>query len=103
MKLDIFMISKKGYYSAYGIYDDGKVIVLKGSKIREKNLNFNRMSLLENYRNDKTIVDEKNVLKRDVTFNSPSTAAQFVSDSCRNGLLYWRNKENVKLKDIIGG
>lgn len=103
MKIDIFMISKKGYYNACGIYDDGKVTVLKGSKIREKNLNFNRMTLLENYRNDKTMVDGNNILKRNIVFNSPSTAAQFVGDSSRNGLLYWRNKENVKLKDIIGG
>lgn len=103
MKLKVFMVSKKNYYNASGIYEDGKLTVLKGSKIREKNMNFQRMSLIEDLRNNKNVVDENNIIKKDVIFNSPSTAAQFVGDSSRNGLLYWRNKDNVKLRDIIGG
>lgn len=101
MKLNVFMVSKKNYYNATGIYEDGKITVLKGSKIRETNSNFHRMSLLEKYRSDKDVVDKNNILKKDITFNSPSTAAQFVGDSSRNGLIYWRDEENVKLRDLL--
>ena len=40
---------------------------------------------------------------RNIEFDSVSMAAQFVADTSRNGLLYWRNKSNKKLKEIIGG
>ena len=39
----------------------------------------------------------------DLVFNSASMASQFVTDTSRNGLLYWRDKNNKKLKEIIGG
>ena len=103
MKVKVYMISKKADYNASAIYEDGKITILKGSKIRKENKNFNRMSLLNTYRNDSKIVDNNYYLLKDITFNSPSTAAQFVGDSSRNGLLYWRDKDNNKLKNIIGG
>lgn len=103
MKIKIYMISKKADYNATAIYENGKITILKGSKIRKENPNFKRMTLLDNYRKDKTIVDKNYNLLKDVIFNSPSTAAQFVGDSSRNGLLYWRDKNNTKLKNIIGG
>lgn len=102
MKVKLYMTSKKADYNASALYENGKITVLKGSKIRQENPNFKRMTILDNYRNDKDIVDNNYVLLKNITFNSPSTAAQFVGDSSRNGLLYWRDKENKKLKNIIG-
>ena len=103
MKIKVYMISKIADYNASAIYEDGKITIMKGSKIRKENPNFKRMPLLDNYRKDKKIVDKNYYLLKDLTFNSPSTAAQFVGDSSRNGLLYWRDKDNNKLRNIIGG
>lgn len=103
MKVKVYMVSKKADYSANALYEDGKITILKGSKIRKENPNFKRMTILDNYRKDRKIVDENYILLKNITFNSPSTAAQFVGDSSRNGLLYWRDENNKKLKDIIGG
>lgn len=101
MQIKVYMISKKANYNASAIYEDGKITVIKGSKIRKENPNFKRMLILSKYRNDKNIVDGDYILLKDITFNSPSTAAQFVGDSSRNGLIYWRDKDNQKLKSII--
>jgi hypothetical protein len=103
MKVIVYMKSLKADYNATAVYEDGKITVIKGSKIRKENPNFKRMKILSDYRIDRTIVDENYILKKNITFNSPSTAAQFVGDSSRNGLIYWRNEENIKLKNIIGG
>lgn len=35
-----------------------------------------------------------NVLQKDESFNSPSTAAQFITFACENGWLVWKNKQN---------
>lgn len=102
MKIELFMKSEKADYSAKGIYFDGKITVLKGSKIRKHNNNeYKRISQISDYRNNPDFVDNNMIVLKDIVFNSPSTAAQFVADTSRNGLLYWRSADNKKLKDIL--
>ena len=100
-KMILYMISEKADYKATGIYENGKIRVLKSSKIRQANINTKRVEFVNKIRNDENYVGENLILKKDIVFPSPSTAAQFVADTSRNGLLYWRNAENVKLKDIL--
>lgn len=96
------MKSNKVGYNAKAIYNNGIITIIKGSSIRKSiKSNFNRTKIVEKYRNNKDIVDCNMVLLTDISFNSPSTAAQFVADTSRNGLLYWRDINNKKLKDLL--
>ena len=82
-----------------GIYFEGKIKVLKGSKIRIRNeKDYKRINQSEMYRNNNEYVDKNMIVLKDIIFDSPSTAAQFVADTSRNGLIYWRDKDNKKLK-----
>ncbi len=102
MEFIVYMKSNQANYNAKGIYKNGKLIVLKGSKIREKNSKeYNRIRQAIEYRENAEYVDKKMIVKKDIIFDSPSTAAQFVADTSRNGLIYWRNENNVKLRDLI--
>ena len=89
--LNVYMKSKSGKYNARAIYEDGKIKVLKGSQLKAMtNGNYNRNKQVVAYRNDKKIVGKNLVLLQDVEFNSPSTAAQFIVDSSRNGWKDWK-------------
>lgn len=101
-KLKIYMKSIKANYEATAEYEDGKVIIKSGSRIRKCNKNYNRPKLFQLIRDDCTKVKDY-MLVEDITFNSPSTAASFVADTSKNGLIYWRDKNNTKLKEILGG
>lgn len=103
-KIDVYMIGKRGNYNAKAIYKDGRLTVLEGSKIKEKSKTvYKRNKQALSYREDKTIVNDELVLLKDVTFNSPSTAAQFVVDSSRNGWKDWKDSEKRNLKEILKG
>lgn len=103
-KIEIFMIGKRGNYNARAIYDNGKITVLKGSRIKEKsNSDYKRNKQALSYREDKTIVSKDLVLLKDVVFDSPSTASQFIVDSSRNGWKDWKNKDKQNLKEILKG
>lgn len=102
-KLTLYMISDLADYNAIGIYSDGKITVLKGSKIRKPNNNTKRNQYVNEIRNNPLKVNDEMIVLEDIEFSSPSTAAQFVADTNRNGLLYWRNKDNKKLRDLLIG
>lgn len=103
--LILYMKSDKANYNAVGIYNDGKIIVQKGSIIRKNNTSkkYKRSPTIEKLRSDPTLINNSMQVLRNIEFDSVSMAAQFVADTSRNGLLYWRNKSNKKLKEIIGG
>ena len=48
-------------------------------------------------RADKEIVDSKGNIKKDVTFNSATTAAQFVVGQSINGKRVWTDKDGKKV------
>ena len=104
-ELILYMKSKRANYSAVGLYKNGNMIVQKGSIIRKHNTSpkYKRSPTIEKLRNDPTLVNNNMQVLEDIVFNSASMAAQFVTDTSRNGLLYWRDKNNKKLKEIIGG
>ena len=66
-----------------------------------KDINFSkRMKLSDDIRNNKELV-KNNILLKDISFKSPSTAANFVSDAVCNGLRYWRTEKGITLKDYL--
>ena len=102
MKVTLYLKSRSNAFSAESIYEDGKITVKKGSVV---NLTFAEHirggKKAKSYLNDDRYVDEKGLVLKDCSFNSPSTAAQFVTGSSRNGYLVWKTKDGKKLKDII--
>jgi hypothetical protein len=81
------------------VVDGNKYVVLEGSKI-DQNIYSSVESvkrLRENHK-DK-IID--GVTDSDITFDSPSTAGQFVGGGAVNGKYYWRTKDDEKLEKFI--
>ncbi|WP_455036977.1 GIY-YIG nuclease family protein [Leptotrichia massiliensis] len=72
-------------------------VVLKGSKINKEN----KTSLNEKQKERRKKADlENNILKTDMLFASPSSAAVFVLGYAANGWIEWKNKEGKTLKEI---
>lgn len=94
--------SKKNNVRANGDYDKstGILIVRAGSVVSEN------ISNSKTFRGRKTIIEKRDgiiencVLKENVTFNSPSTAANFVMGSSCNGLKVWKNEEGTPIGDL---
>lgn len=87
---------------AYGVYEDGKFIVLKDSKICAKE----SISMKEKISQLRKEMIEKNelvkdgdyyILKVDKVFDSPSSAGVFVYGSSSNGWIEWVDKFNNTL------
>ena len=102
--MEVFINRKNGAVKAKAIYNetDGTVLVCKGSIISEnvsggkfKSSNsVIKMRSKINLLNGVELVD-------DVLFNSASTAANFVTGVSSNGLLIWKNKDGVSLKESL--
>lgn len=101
--MKVFIKRAKSNVDATGEFDleSGMLTVLAGSKLCE------RIAFSDKFRGAKTI--EKNregvvvggVLKKDISFKSASTAANFVTGSSTNGLTAWKTENGEKLKDVI--
>ena len=74
-------------------------VVLKGSKIAPYSDTENTISngihkIREEYQN------EQNILQQDVLFNSPSSAADFVTGKSCNGWVEWKNADGIPLNKL---
>ena len=78
-------------------YSDGQFKILKGSKIdlSSSKTKISKSALVA--RNDRSIVDSNGVLKKDITFKSATTSAQFVIGQSINGKRIWKDKEGEKV------
>lgn len=73
-------------------------LLLKGSKVSHKTAQTISESLKLRRKTAKK--DNDNCITEDILFNSPSTAAMFLIGQTANGLILWKNKEGVNLKEI---
>lgn len=86
--------SRDGLYEAEAIYNDGIVTVLQGSKINMKSNNgLKQNSEYSHKRNDRNIVSSDGVMLSDMTFQSLSTAACFVTGRSANGMITWKTED----------
>lgn len=96
MKFKIFNHGRSCH--ADGIYSDGKVTVLKGSKLFINcNNKFSRYAEAFALRADAKVVDAEGILLKDCTFNTPSAAAVFVAGSSRSGNTFWKMNDGLSL------
>lgn len=95
------------YYLKNGLADakmeiqNSKYVVLEGSKI-DPNC-YSSIDNIKKLRNGfaDCLSQDKTTVIRDVTFDSPSTSAQFVRGGASNGKMYWRTEDDRPLNDFI--
>lgn len=107
-KIEVFMKNQSGSseYNATAIYYGDRIVVLKGSKINKKiasSEKFNLNSIAMSKREEKGLLDSKNILLKDVEFKSASTAGQFVCGYSVSGMTSWRDKNRKTLKQVLKG
>lgn len=101
LNLHMGCVGKK--YFATATLDGEKIIVKKGSIISsevKKSPKFKYSKEASNYRNDKSIVNNKFVVCKDINFSSLSAAAQFVCGCSANGNDVWLTDNNEKVKNV---
>lgn len=99
--IELVLKSKKKLHYAEAIMDDKKFIVKAGAKINPV-IAFPQMSKeIVAMRKDRAIVSEDGRLLKDMMFNSPSTAAQFVTGRSVNGYIAWRPNDEMSLKAFL--
>ena len=100
--MTLFLKSRNGSFCATATYEDGVMTIEPGSKV---NLSFaqhirgGRTSM--KYRDDRTFVYREGNVLQPCVFRSPSTAAQFVTGTSRNGYLVWKDRNKTTLKELL--
>lgn len=101
MEIHVFTTGRNGRYSANGLFDGKKLIVLKGSQI-SSTTGAKVNPIVEEMRNDPKIVSSDFVVLSDVSFKSASTAAAFVTGNISNGMRVWKLDSGKALGSMIG-
>lgn len=101
--MKLYLKSKRNLFDAVGeYYPDEKKFIIKKSSVVNKNI-----ASSESFKASKTIATQrKDVINdgktvKDLIFKSPSTAANFVTGSSTNGLVAWKDKNGIKLKELL--
>ncbi len=102
MKINVVIKNRSESYYANAVYQGNTIVVKAGGRI-EKNfashIQGGKRAL--KYRNDPAFVDDNGTILKDCTFTSPSTAAQFVSGTSKNGYVAWKLEDGSKLGDYL--
>ena len=94
MKTLFLLKSRNNLFSATGYYQEGLFTVCEGSRINLKVASHIRGGKSANhYRLNPEYVDENGILLKACVFTSPSTAAQFVTGTSRNGYQVWKDEQ----------
>lgn len=99
---DLLYLTNNNIEYAKGILTDEGFVILKGSKIKSEiatSLSPSLIKYAERERNSKDIKD--NVFINDHLCSTPSMAAVIILGRNSNGYNEWKNKEGVRLKDLI--
>lgn len=99
--MKVFFVGRSYRTNAVGEYNPKtkELIVKKGSIVSENVVSFKAAESVKKLRKEN--VDRNGVLKRDLLFKSPSSAAAFVTGYSANGLTSWRIDNKTKLKDMM--
>jgi len=101
--MKVFLSSKKKAFSATGEYNPStnEVTVKKGSILSAS------ISGSQTFRSRKSVEKQRegivknNVLQKDMSFNSPSSAANFVTGSSTNGIRVWKTQDGKTIKELL--
>lgn len=98
--MNLFTKARDGkLYEAYAEYNNGVVTIKGGSKINRKNASrFKPPKRIAELRENDLLFCNSNVLKKDLSFPSLSTAATFVTGRIANGNIVWKTENGKSLK-----
>lgn len=96
--MKLYLNSRNGTHSAIAEYDNSGVTVLAGSMINTKLFYPKMPSFVIEKRENRSIVSKDGKVLVDVTFDSPTAAAQFVTGRSVNGYVVWRPDNKMSLK-----
>ena len=101
MKIEVYL--KDRYSDAKGVFDTvtKETVVHKGSKVStvlSTSPTFTGINKIKKLRMNTV---EKGILKEDISFKSPSSAANFVTGHSKNGYDTWKNKDGIILKELL--
>lgn len=102
---DILHTTRNGI-AAFGVYDGEKFEVLEGSQVSDTLYSSIPPKIREQReiaeKNDDIIKEGKRyILKKSISFSSPSTAASFVLGASANGWIEWKNQEGKTIDEIF--
>lgn len=99
--IQLVLKSKKKLHYAEATMDGKEIVVKQGALINPVNAFLQMSQELVSLRGDKTVVSADGILLKDMTFHSPSTAAQFVTGRSVNGYIAWRPNDEMSLKAYL--
>lgn len=94
--------SRDGLYEANAIFENGTIVVLKGSRINTRNSKGYKPSpKIASMRNDSSLIDADGYLKENIVFETLSTAATFVTGRTANGMIVWKTEDGKYVRYSI--
>lgn len=102
---DILHTTRNGI-AAFGVYDGEKFEVLEGSQVSDMlyssiSPKIGEQRNIAEKNGDVVKENSRYILKKSLSFNSPSTAASFVLGASANGWTEWKNKDGKTLDEIF--
>ncbi len=89
--IECWMKGHREDYNAIAIYRNGEMTLKAGSKISTKLSEKAKLAkIVRKLRSNSELLDANNILKKDIKFKSPSTAAQYVRGNMINGNRCWK-------------
>ena len=102
MNVRIFAKTRDGVAKAEGIYNGDTTVVLAGGKVRNKVAESVRgKTTVNRYLEDPDYVSKDGIVLKDCTFDSPSTAAVFVTGNASNGYRVWKIEDGKSLDEYL--
>ncbi len=102
MKIEVTIKRRSKDVFAKAIYEGETITVLPGGKIsKDFAEHIKGGKKAKSFRNNPDYVDGNRVIIEKCVFNSPSTAAQFVTGRSMNGYKAWRVDENKSLDEYL--
>ncbi len=102
MKIKIYAKTRDGIAKAEGIYTGEKTVVLAGGTIRNRIAESVRGGrFAKKYIDNPSFVSEDGRILADCEFDSPSTAAVFVTGNASNGYRVWKTEDGRPLDEYL--
>lgn len=101
MLINVYLKHRK--YDATGTFNSEtkETIVKKGSVVSEDISTAPMFRSANSIRKLRAKSVENRILKKDISFKSPSSAANFVTGYSKNGYVTWKNEDGTILKDLL--
>ncbi len=97
--MKLVLKSKNNTHYATAEYDGCKIVVLPGSRINMVLTHSAMSKSIKEARQNTNIVSPEGKVLKEISFDSPSAAAQFVTGRSVNGYISWRIDDKISLKE----